>query len=477
MEYNAKTRVEDLKKKLGDNNDIVIRKVLLGESPIFLIFLEEITDSVMINENVINPLLELPKDSQPNFNTIQIELNYINQTEVLTKESDIIDKFFLGNVLIFLDNEEQVIALNVAKYEQRPVMEPPTSAVIKGPREGFTESNKTNMSLIRKRLLTESLKVEDVTVGRRTRTNVKVVYLEDVADKKIVRKILQKLNKIDIDGIIDSYYVVKFLEERPFSIFKQVGANEKPDITVSKILEGRVAILVDGSPMVLTLPFMLLEDIQNSNNYYSQSLRATGLRILALFSIFISIVVPGFYVALQLYHYKLLPLKFLISIMNNTQNLPLNPFLEVLFILVLFEILYEASIKMPKYIGMALSIVGALILGDTAVQAGLVSPPGVMIVALSSITVYVTPDLSSEIFILRFVFILLGGMLGFLGILLGTVVILIYLLDFDNYGTPYLAPFAPYVKSDQKDFIFKAPLPALKTRPKSFPNKNRKRQG
>ena len=323
--------------------------------------------------------------------------------------------------------------------------------------------------------MSNKLKIKDFYIGRITRTNIKLVYIDNVADKKIIKRIEEKLNKIDIDGIIDSSYISDFLAERPYSMFKQIGTSEKPDIVVAKMLEGRIAIIVDGSPIVLTIPYIMMEDIQNSNDYYTSSYMASITRILCLVGIGIAAIAPGFFIAVQLYHYKILPLKMLISIINTTQNLPLNPFLENVFIIILFEVLYEASIRMPKYVGMALSIVGALILGDTAVKAGLISPPGVMIVALSCITVYITPNISAELFILRWLFVILGGLMGFVGIMIGIIILYVYLLDFKNYGAEYLAPFTPFISSDQKDFLLNTSTINMKKRPKSIPNTNKRR--
>ena len=216
----------------------------------------------------------------------------------------------------------------------------------------------------------------------------------------------------------------------------------------------------------------MFEDFQSSNDYYSDAHRVSILRIIRVLGLFISIFLPGMYIALQLYHYKVLPLKFLVTIVNTTQNLPLNPFLEIFFIIVLFDILFEASVRMPKYLGMAISIVGALILGDTAVKAGLVSPPGVMIVALSAITVYIIPNQSSQISLLRIVFAIIGGTLGFHGIMLGMLFLIAYLCNFDSFNTPYLAPYSPYIKDDMKDFILKDSLTTMTKRPKSIPNEN-----
>ena len=264
-----------------------------------------------------------------------------------------------------------------------------------------------------------------------------------------------------------------YLEEHKHSMFKQIGNNEKPDITASKLLEGRIAIIVDGSPMVLTVPFVYLEDLQSGDDYYNNNARASFVRWIRIISIFVSILTPGLYIAIVLHHYKAIPLKFLITIVNTTKGLPLTPFAEILFVLLLFEILYEASLRMPKYLGLALSIVGALILGDTAVQAGLISPPAVMIVAISGLTIYCIPDQAPQLYILRMLYTFAGGMLGFFGIICLTIFLISYLSDFDNYGSPYFAPLSPYIKNDNKDFLYKADIVDMNTRPLSIKN-NRK---
>ena len=274
---------------------------------------------------------------------------------------------------------------------------------------------------------------------------------------------------------MDSHYLVSFLEEQKNSIFKQVGKTEKPDIIVAKMLEGRVGIVVDGSPIALTLPFILLEDLQNSDDYYQKSFRISFIRLIRLCGVIFSILLPGAYVAVQTMHYRVIPIRFLITLMDSIQGLPFTPLLEMLFVVMLFEILYESSLRMPKYLGMALGIVGALILGDTAVQAGLISPPAVMLVALSGISFYTIPDGAAQLSLLRILFILAGGLFGMLGVGLTLLFILSYLNDLNAYGSPYLAPFAPIVASDLKDGIFKRESLALKTRPDSIPNQKKEK--
>lgn len=471
----AKERAEKLKLKFLNNEDVIIRQIIKGNQQIFLVFIDELVKHEEINLNIINPLHNYKSKKTLTLEDIKNKAVSFGNVSVV-KENEIEAKLLKGQAIMFVDGIKEVLAFNVLSFESRAISEPPSSTVINGPREGFNENIKTNVSLIRKRIVSSKLKIEDLVVGELTQTAIKLVYLTNLVDEKVLNEIKDKLKKIKIDGILDSYYIGTFLENKPNSLFRQVGTCEKPDIATAKILEGRVLILVDGSPIALTVPFILFEDFQSPNDYYSQPHRASTLRFLRIAAMVLSIYLPGLYISLQLYHYKVLPLKFLITIVNSTQNLPLNPFLEVFFILILFEILFEASLRMPKYLGIAVSIVGALILGDTAVKAGLVSPPGVMIVAMSAITIYIIPNQSSQISILRLVFTFLGGVLGSHGIILGSMILLSYLANFDSFNTPYLAPYAPYILNDQKDGIFKDTVFSMETRPKSFPNKNSIRQ-
>ncbi len=471
----ASAKIKELRKTFKNNQDLIVREIDISGNQSFLVFLDVIVNQEEINLNIITPLHKYK--CSKNISLEDLENNAISLcNSSIVEKKDIENKILKGYALLFINGDSRALGFNVFSFQGRSIEEPPTSTVITGPREGFNESIKTNVALIRKRIMSTELKIEDLTVGRRTQTAIKLIYLDDLVDRRVVKEVKEKIEQIDIDGVLDSYYIGTLLENKPNSIFRQVGTCEKPDIACAKILEGRVVIVVDGSPIALTVPFVLFEDLQSSNDYYSEPHRATTLRLLRTIALFLSIYLPGLYIAMQLYHYKVLPLKFLVTIVNSTQNLPLNPFLEIFFIIILFEILFEASIRMPKYLGIAVSIVGALILGDTAVKAGLVSPPGVMIVAMSAITIYIIPNQSSQISLLRLIFAFLGGVLGSHGIILGSMFLFSYLSNFDSYHTPYLAPYAPYVEEDQKDGLTKENVVAMTTRPKSIFVKDQVRQ-
>ena len=468
-------RITKIKKALNESSDVKTRDFFVGNKKLTLIFLKSIIDTKMFVEGIVSKLVGY-EEKTISLKTIQEKIICVDQVEQVQSDEDIQEKILTGKVCILLEGVQDALAVDIQKYPQRTNAEPPTSAVIQGPREGFIEHIDNNIALLRKRFPTKDFKIEDMTVGKYTKTKVKVVYLKSIAEKSIVDQIIKKIKKIKIDGVIDSHYIAEFLQDRPHSMFKQVNSSEKPDIISAKLLEGRVAILVDGSPIVLTLPFIYLEDLQSSNDYYTNQYYATLVRMIRALGILVAVVVPGFFVSLRLYHYKITPIKFLITIADSTQGLPFTPLIEILFILILFQLLYEVSLRLPRYLGLATSIVGALILGDTGVKAGLISPPGVIIVAMSFICMYTVPDQYAQISVMRVIFIILGGTLGLLGIVGGMIYFVNHLNNYNSYTAPQLAPFSPSIDSDMKDALTKKPLKEMKIRPKSFKKQNKVRQ-
>lgn len=477
MQKKLKKNIDSLKEQFGNSTELIVREMTVSGISCAVVFMLGLCDTMALSKFVVTPLLEA-KENINSLEDISNNILTLAETSNEKEEEKVVSAILKGKGALLVDGFSEAIILAVDKFKERSLEEPPTSTVLKGPRSGFVENLKTNLSVVRKILATPKLRTINLTVGKYTQTAVSIVYIDGVADENVVDNVKRKIEAIDIDGVIDSFYVGQFLEEHKNSMFKQIGNTEKPDVVSAKLLEGRVAILVDGSPLVLTVPFIYLEDIQSGDDYYSNHSRATFVRWVRLMSIFITILTPALYIAIVLHHYKAIPLKFLITIVNTTKGLPLTPFAEILFVLILFEILYEASLRMPKYLGLALSIVGALILGDTAVKAGLISPPAVMIVAISGLTIYCIPDQAPQLYLLRLLFTLAGAFLGFFGITALLIFIVTYLCDFDSYGSAYLAPLAPFIKKDMKDALYKTDITNMQTRPESIANnkKNLNRQ-
>lgn len=399
------------------------------------------------------------------------------EVKVASSMDELSDALIYGDCVILLEGESTAIIAAARFWEKRGITEPPNSAVLRGPREGFTEDMKGNTVQIRRRLRTPDLIFEVMPVGRYSRTNVTVAYIKGIADESIVKKVMKRIKAIDIDGVVDSFYIQHFLEERKSSIFKQVNYCEKPDIAAAKMLEGRIAIIVDGSPIVLTLPYLYLEDLQSSQDYYTRSPLANAGVIIRFISLFIAIFLPGFYVSMQVFHYNILPIKMIVTLTNAIQGTPFVPLIEMLIVTFLFIIIHEASLRMPKYVGMAMSIVGALILGDTAVKAGIISSPSVLVAAISMLASHLVPDQASTTDFVKTIFIIVGGLMGILGLVAGAVFLITYMSSLDSYGAPFFAPFSPLIKEDLKDSVIKKNLAGMKTRPVSIPGPNKTRLG
>lgn len=442
------------KKAMNNSCDFVAR--VIGDAPkICVFYIDGMADQRTIDMGVVTPLLGMKPNA---IGDVGAALTTAQKVENVFTRKEAVEKVSSGAAAIAVDGVKGYAVCYVQGYISRAVAEPPTSSVIKGPREGFSESIKTNMTLIRRRFASEKLVFKTLTVGRVTKTHVELCYVKGIARDDLVEEIEARIRKIDIDGIVDSSEVAKFLESRHYSLFRQVGETEKPDILCAKLLDGRVGVVVDGSPMVLTLPFVMMEDFYDAGDYYRRPMRTTVVRAMRLLGTFFAIFLPGVFVALQTHQYQILPVKLLITTINSTNGIPFSPVMEMMIALILFEVLGEASVRMPRYFGMAMSVVGGIILGQTAVSAGVLSSVTVLITALSSIGLFVVPDEVGTLGTIRLIYVLVGGALGIYGILLLTVGISAYAASLESYGVAYLTPFAPLTAKDLKDSVYKSAL-------------------
>lgn len=441
-----------------------------------VMYVEEVTDEETISRDLIKPLMRCElKTTAGLIKRITEEIVPFAGVDTFEDINKATSHLLDGDAVLIIENEKIFVNFSVKKWSHRGVEEPPTSSVIRGPREGFSEDFKTNVSLLRRRLKTPDLVFDIINVGKYSDTKVAVSYIKGIADEKIIDELKNRISAINIDGILDSSYINAFLQDNRRTVFSQIGSTEKPDIAAGKMLEGRVCVIVDGSPCVLTLPYLFVESFQDSGDYYDMPARRNILRALRAASFLIAVLLPGLYVAMLLFHYDMLPTDFLLTIINARSGIPMNPMLELIVTMLLFEILQEASIRMPRYIGSALSIVGALILGETAVKAGTISSPAVMISAVSAITIYNVPEQANIMNMLRFVFTFLGGFMGFFGIITGSVLLGLHLLSLSSFGVPYMAPYAPLYDNDKQDALFMKPITQRFLRPEAIPTKNRVR--
>ncbi len=406
VNYNKKV----VKAILG-SDDIVFFDFELGKTSALCVYVDSITDKELLGLEVLAPLKKLCSEKSAAKTNISHLAKAITLANVKTesKITDATNDILSGNAIIFIDGKNKAISVDLKKFEVRAISEPPTGLAVRGPRNGFTESIKSNLSLVRRYLKSPDLKVETFEKGRYTKTSIAFMYIDGISRPEIIDKIRKKIQEIDIDGIPDSSYVSKLLNERKTSLFKQVGSTERPDVLIERMLEGRAGIIVDGSPFALTLPYLLIEDFQAAEDYYISEYRANLVRALRVVAMIFSILLPSVFVAAQLFHLQIIPLNFLLTIVNGIKEIPFSPSLEMFFVLLIFELLNETSVRMPKYVGMALAVVGALVLGETAVNAGIVSTPAILIMALSGISIYAIPELVETTSVLRFIYLIVAG--------------------------------------------------------------------
>lgn len=479
---------QKLKGLFDENSQIKTMNFCVQNTEVELFYVEQIIDRKLLSSAVIVPLSKVASDSvkkAQNVKNAKIKNKTDKINEILSKitlpskekiedEAQALQKILDGSLIVAVQNEAYAYPLFGA--EKRSLQEPPTSRVVKGPREGFVEDIGVNVGLVRKRIKSKDLKIEDVFIGRKTNTKISLVYLGDIAKPEVIKEVKLRLDSVDIDAVIDSYYIESFLEGKKIKFFRRVGNTEKPDVFVSKILEGRVGLLVDGSPIALTVPFVLMEDLQSPEDYYTIPTFASFARIMRFMGLIFAILAPGVFVALQSFNYRILPINFLITLLSSIEGLSVPPLIEILIVLFLFEIITEASLQMPNSLGMALSIIGALALGNTAVDAGIISPPSIVIVAISSVALYIIPNQIAETRMLRLLFTVIGGIVGLYGIVTAFIILTTYLAKMDSFGVPYLSPLAPSVKSDKKDAFIKGSVQDMIERPKLFAGENKIRQ-
>ena len=443
-----------------------------------ILYADGIVDKAVLGDLAARPLAEIGKKEGGRAALTEKAVReslLFPEVKELTDPEEMCREVLDGNCLLLADGIAEGFVVGAKKPPVRAVAEPPTGVAVKGPREGFIEDVKTNMSLIRKRLKSPALRFEMLKAGRRSETNIAVCWLEGIADADVREEVSRKIGAIDIDYIPDSSYIADFLSPEKHSVFRRVGTTEKPDVFAAKLAEGRVGILVDGSPIALTAPFLFLEDLQSAEDYYVSPFMASVFRAIRFFAALVSLLLPAFYVCSQLFKTQLLPLGLTLTIASGIQGLPLSPSMEMFLLLLVLEVLKEASIRMPRYVGMSLSVVGALVLGEAAVSAGFVSTPAIIIVAFSGICLYTVPDFVEAGSILRWLYLLVAGSLGPFGIVLLSAFLLYYLLSAEAFGTPLLAPFSPLVPHDLKDSVVKYGIQSLTERPRIFRPKNRVR--
>lgn len=472
------TNINLINSRFKGSVDIVSREFKIGfdqKNRAVVFFIDGLVNSQVLQTSILQPLMfDLAKEqgkhrelSEQNLPTIIKEFALPNNmVQERTLLDDVIQGILGGDTLLLIDGFNSALQIGTKGWESRTVEEPGTESVIRGPREGFTEDIGVNSALLRRKIKNSSLRIEGLDLGVRSKTKVFVAYINGVVNEKLVAEVRERLRNIDIDAVLESGYIEQLIEDAPTSIFPTIGNTEKPDILAAKLLEGRVGILVDGTPFVLTVPRLMIESFQNAEDYYTRPYYATVSRLIRILAYFISIFLPAIYVSLASFQQELVPTGLLFIMASSHEGVPFPSYMEVMIMGAIFEIMREAGVRMPKSLGQAVSIVGALVIGEAAVRAGLISTPMVIVVALTAISGFVTASLADAMPILRLFFTLCATVLGLFGVLMGGILVLVHLNKLRSFGVPYLAPMAPANLADLKDSAVKAPLWRLNTRPR-----------
>lgn len=488
LKTNLRENINLIKRTMGESFDLVIREFRAGknsEISIATIYIDGLADKVFVQDFILKVLmLELKKtkikpSSGEDFYEVlkDLTLTVGDITEIENLDS-LYEYVLSGDTVILFDGYSKGLAANSKGWKDRGVTEPSTQVSIRGPRESFSETLQTSLSLIRRRIKDCNLRIEPKSIGRVTKTKVAMVYIKGIANDKIVNEVRVRLGRIDIDGILDSGYLEELIQDVTFTPFPTVFASERPDAVSAGLLEGRIAIVMDGSPFALIIPALFVHFFQSSEDYYQRFDITTLVRILRYIAFFITILAPSVYIAITIYHQEMIPFPLLISIAAQRSAIPFPALFEALLMEITFELLREAGIRMPKAIGSALSIVGALVLGDAAVRAGIVSPIMVIIVAITAISSLMSPNYSmaAAARILRFIFMILAVTFGILGITMGLILLTLHLCSLRSFGVPYTAPLAPFIAAEQKDAIVRVPWWMMLTRPRLITQNNLTRQ-
>jgi spore germination protein KA len=372
-----------------------------------------------------------------------------------------------GSVVMVINQLDQAISINMENAEKRSVTEPTTQTVIRGPKDGFIESLSTNMSLIRKRLRSKNLHFESFRIGKTTQTIVYIGFIKGIANEATIQEVRDRLNRINVSGVFESGNVEELISDKSFTFFPLALNTERPDTVAANLIDGKIVILTDGTPFALIVPAVLVNFFTSSEDYYQNFFLSSFLRFIRYLSFMIALLTPSVYISLLTFHQELVPTSLLISVIAQREGVPFPAVVEVLIMEITFEILREAGVRMPKVVGQMVSIVGALVIGQAAAEAGIISNIMIIVVAITAIANFVAPNytFASASRLIRFILILASSVLGFYGVIIMLVLMVAHLSSLRSFGVPYLAPVAPFIIEDQKDVLFRFPFWALTKRP------------
>ncbi len=480
--------LQNLRAVFRDAGDFFIREFTIGTNePVkaAVLFFEGLNDKKLVVDAILKPLIlemrEIPPElwAKAPIRVIRERILCSTDLNELTEWNQVIERVLDAEVVLLVDGSPVALALGAREWEARGVMQPENEATVRGPRHSFNETLRTNTALLRRIIKSPLLKTESLYIGRHTRTHVVLAYLERLVDEDVLAEVHRRLSRIEIDGVLESGYLEELIEDNPYSPFPTMEISERPDKVAAAILEGRIAIMTDGTPVTLIVPTLFVQFLEASEDYYLRYPTSIIVRFLRLLVLNVALLLPSLYVAVTTFHQEMIPTPLLISIAGAREGTPFPALVEALLMELAFETLREAGLRLPRVVGQAVSIVGALVIGEAAVRAGLVSSAMVIVVAFTGIASFALPSytMASGLRLLRFPMIIMAGFLGLYGILLLSLWILIHLMSMRSFGVPYLSPISP---SNYREVIrmllMRAPWWAQTERPRVIGHQDSRRQ-
>ncbi len=447
------------KEQLGESFDVKYRNCTVGDKKFVFIMIDGMCNNLLITEQIMNPIINADFSKDKDDRVIFVAADRVSASidKSITNDMDkAIAELISGNLVMFAEGCHSAVLFGVQGFPKRAVLEPSTEMQERGSREAFVESFKDNITMIRRRVRSPVFKIQTIEVGATTKTRACVCYMSDRVNQKMLQNVIERLKNSTIDTVLGSGYLQSFLDAKHPSLFSGVGFTERPDVFTAKMAEGKICIIVDGTPNAIIVPYLFIEHFHSLDDYLKRPYYATFIRVLKIISFLFSVFLPGIYVAVCTFHQEIIPETMIFGITGQESRTPLPIMIEALFIHLVYEIVREAGLRMPKTVGHAISIVGALVIGESAVTAGIISAPMVIVVGLTAVSAFVVSTLYEPVAVLRFAFIVIGGLSGIYGIMLGFAVVLINAAAINPYGVPFTSPVSPTKLGAWRDFILRS---------------------
>ncbi len=477
----------NIKQLIKHSSDVVFHEIYINGSkdlPVTMIFIDGVVNIKIVDDNILKPLMqELKLNQREKVDDIieKIEHGTVYHALINTRDkledciSDIID----GSVAFVFDRAKKAVTFDVKGFDKRKITEPTGENVIKGSKDAFIEDLRTNTATIRRKIKTYNLIIEETKIGKQSLTKIAIVYIKGITNTHIVDELKKRLDKINIDGVLSAGVIEESIIDNKYSPFPQIIYTERPDKFCANIIEGRVGVVIDGLPIAYIVPCTLESFLQAPEDYSQNFIISSIIRLLRFILMFVTLLLPGVYVAVTSFHHEMIPTELALAITASKQGVPFPAFIEVILMLTAFEVLIEAGLRLPKTIGQAVSIVGAVVVGQAAVEARLVSPAVVVVIAATAVSSFAMPnqDFSNALRLWRFIFVIMSSFIGLFGLTISGIILLNHLSEMETYGIAYMSPFVGEDNKGMQDSLFRLPFSVNYKRPISLKTVNKKRQG